>query len=184
MREALADEGEFDPRPAQEIDAEHEDYYARIRAEVGYDDDAFESDAESSGTAQDHRLVNSFPLAIHCVLPRLHFACRCRSNIRARLQPQLQPHLKVCLPSGVSADPDAKYQTVITSPDGRAEIMTLDGDSASEHEAEGDQYLMVILNHDTSTLSPDPFLLQSPARSHMFLRARTVLAEDDGLSFK
>ena len=51
LREALADEGEFDPRPPQEMpDADYDDYHARIRAEVGYDDDAFESDVESSGS--------------------------------------------------------------------------------------------------------------------------------------
>ena len=63
LREALADEGEFDPRPAPEMpDAEYENYLAKIRAEVGYDDDAFESDAESGG-----KNVQGSNLGIHPV---------------------------------------------------------------------------------------------------------------------
>ena len=46
--EAVADDGEFDlPQTKPMSDPEYDEYYARIRAELAYDDDAFESDAES-----------------------------------------------------------------------------------------------------------------------------------------
>jgi hypothetical protein len=48
VRSNQIDKGEFEIPPAQQTsDNEYEDYYARIRAEMGYDDEAFESDAES-----------------------------------------------------------------------------------------------------------------------------------------
>ena len=48
MRVGVVDEDEFDAHLPQGMPEQgHDDYYAKIRAEVGYDDDAFESDAES-----------------------------------------------------------------------------------------------------------------------------------------
>lgn len=60
LREALVDEGEFDPVPDQNMtDPEYDDYYAKIRAEVGYDDEAFESDADSGYTLQRLQVLNA-----------------------------------------------------------------------------------------------------------------------------
>ena len=53
LREAQLDEGEFDPVPQREMtDAQYEDYIAKVRDEVGYNDDAFESDP-GSGCSND-----------------------------------------------------------------------------------------------------------------------------------
>jgi len=52
LREAQIDDGEFDEPPRGLNDPEYDDYYAKIRAQVGYDDDAFESD-ESCGNFLD-----------------------------------------------------------------------------------------------------------------------------------
>lgn len=53
LREAQVDEGEFDPVPLREMtDAQYEDYIAKVRDEVGYNDDAFESDP-GSGCSSD-----------------------------------------------------------------------------------------------------------------------------------
>jgi hypothetical protein len=48
LREALVHQGEFDPVSLdRSAETEYDNYYAKIRAEVGYADEAFESDAES-----------------------------------------------------------------------------------------------------------------------------------------
>ena len=61
LREAQLDEGEFGPVAPTMTDAEYEDYYAKIRAEVGYDDDAFESDADSGSSSIAYCLVLPAP---------------------------------------------------------------------------------------------------------------------------
>ncbi len=129
LREAQLDEGEFDPVPQREMtDAQYEDYIAKIRDEVGYNDEAFESDP-GSGFSSDCVLPPPppHPVSIYITHTQSGSAAQLWLFVSVRACFLAFAHCLLCI------DFENRYQMMtISSPGGHAEIMRFDVDSEDD----------------------------------------------------
>jgi hypothetical protein len=131
LREAQLDEGEFDPVPQREMtDAQYEDYIAKVRDEVGYNDDAFESDP-GSGCSNDcvPPPPPPHPFSIYITHTQSNSAAQWWLFVSVRACVSFLA-FACCL---LCVDFDNRYHMMtISSPGGHAEIMRFDVDSEDD----------------------------------------------------